>query len=1113
MRTLRIAGPVLVLAGVSFYTYAAEPAASALPAYRFDMGSESSPVADGYVRVAPGTHYAADRKYGWESREQTAFDVPRPPENPAWKQPANQDVPNDYVIYKEHNDVTRDGVASRSDLEFRVDLPNGIYRVALTLGRLDKPICSLEVLLNGDKVATDFDCKHWQARRRPDLQYGFPRNLRRTVTVKDGVLRVRVHGNDSAFRKRFDLAYDKPPPGSYLLGTYFGGVYRPGQTLGLEGFVSKKKPPRSDVSKWGALPLRSLQVWAWEDIGGPFTENTLCSLEIYPYVERPLEWKDGQLVATSANDALRQGAKLFNSGRWQEAEKAFDAASDLYGRALGYLWLAGRPQYEEELRLLPKALELLNRLAPSRAKDYVFLEDLNGARRMQKALHRFVHRSAELRPYVELIMVTGEVASMQPDDPLYYKSRIYAGRAMYMIIPHRHTYAAGVGRQYIEEVERAGFRDNRFVRWFLHDEWSPGPPEWTFPDYSAKKKGAPRWAAEIYEAYNRELDLGEWWIRNRQAKDGSLGGGWGDDVEILRSLGAFACICHDTSPFLLQGVRNVADGVWNSGSIDRRAGYFAEVDDTEHSGEWTADTLPTMIQLDFGNPVYIERAMKTGKLMRDVWMDYTVKGQRLMRSNYLGATGVGKDGTTNDSRINFRPASPARAVLWYNNLPPLQKIFLEWADAWWAASMSTDRGKPKGIVPQEIGFPSGQIGGERSPSWYEAEQLPGTMNSDWEGMGYLFYLVDLFVTAYEITGDTKYLEPLRLQAEFVQKHLPASVRDSVYVKQGQIHPSLYANLTPGSDAWIATKLATWPAQWEVLQRKLFGAASSGDSDAPRLEKAAEMAVEENEGIRRRWPHVTTECMATDRMYFHGLKNATRMMTGYIDVGQGPLVSYRGLGRDFAAVLLQADAANLRVVLYNLDQKPKDAGLVPWIFKQGDEFELTLGPDDDNDGRPDRVAEKRKFRLESTGQDLPFQIGGRSQLAVEIRRVSQGGKTPLMADLALTAADIQFRGDFAKVDVTVHNIGAAAARHVTVVLLDEQQKEVGRQLIPNVPAAMDLDPQVVRIGLPMELAKAVNRKFTAVVDPDNRLREITKANNRATAACPAKLPPRAIHSSP
>ena len=374
--------------------------------------------------------------------------------------------------------------------------------------------------------------------------------------------------------------------------------------------------------------------------------------------------------------------------------------------------------------------------------------------------------------YVELIMVTGEVGSMQPDDPLYYKSRLYAGRSMYMIIPHRHTYAAGVGRQYIEEVERAGFRDNRYVRWFLHDEWSPRPPDWIFPDYSAKKKSAPRWAAEIYEAYNREIDLGEWWIRNRQFPNGALGGGWGDDVEILRSLGAFACICPDTSPYLLQGVRNVADGVWKSGSIDTRAGYFAEVDDTEHSGEWTADTLPTMIQLDYGNPVYIERAMKTGKLMRDLWMDYTTSGHRLMRSNFLGATGVG-DTADNDSRINFAPPrQPARALV--QQLPPLQKIFVEWADAWWTASMSSERGKPRN-----------HPAGDRLPAARSAQQPPSCTKPNICPVPTAAIGRESPATSFIswTCSSTPTRSPRRqvsraaaLQAEFVEQHLPAKVR-------------------------------------------------------------------------------------------------------------------------------------------------------------------------------------------------------------------------------------------------------------------------------------------------------------------------------------------------
>jgi hypothetical protein len=187
--------------------------------------------------------------------------------------------------------------------------------------------------------------------------------------------------------------------------------------------------------------------------------------------------------------------------------------------------------------------------------------------------------------------------------------------------------------------------------------------------------------------------------------------------------------------------------------------------------------------------------------------------------------------------------------------------------------------------------------------------------------------------------------------------------------------------------------------------------------------------------------------------------------------------------------------------------------VPWTLRQGDEFELLLGPDDDNNGRRDRVTERRKFRLASTGQEVPFRIAGRSQVVVEIRRLSPGSRRALLADAAVTAEDVQFRPEFERIDVAVHNIGAAAARRVTVALLNEDGKELGRQTIPHLPAALDLNPQVVRVGFPVNFAGAARRKFTAVVDPDHHLSEITTVNNRATAVCPDKLAPRKIHSNP
>src|SRR5262245_61821461 len=127
MRSFPFVCVTLLLTEAALCCRAAEPTGGSQLTYRFDMGSEPSPVAPGRLRITPDTYHSPERHYGWESRDQTAFDVPRPAVNPAWKQPAGQVIPEEFIVYKEHTDVTRDGVSSRKDLQFRVDLPNGDY--------------------------------------------------------------------------------------------------------------------------------------------------------------------------------------------------------------------------------------------------------------------------------------------------------------------------------------------------------------------------------------------------------------------------------------------------------------------------------------------------------------------------------------------------------------------------------------------------------------------------------------------------------------------------------------------------------------------------------------------------------------------------------------------------------------------------------------------------------------------------------------------------------------------------------------------------------------------------------------------------------------------------
>ncbi len=125
--------------------------------------------------------------------------------------------------------------------------------------------------------------------------------------------------------------------------------------------------------------------------------------------------------------------------------------------------------------------------------------------------------------------------------------------------------------------------------------------------------------------------------------------------------------------------------------------------------------------------------------------------------DFLGSMSIGNEKQANDSYINLRAAFPAISVYRYNRNPVIGKLLVEWADAWRNDAMRTDRKKPLGVFPAEVGFPGGELGGVNSPNWYTAAHPPGTVNYDWRPGRYYGYLVDLMLLAHEITGEDKYL--------------------------------------------------------------------------------------------------------------------------------------------------------------------------------------------------------------------------------------------------------------------------------------------------------------------------------------------------------------------
>ena len=110
---------------------------------RFDMQAETAPVEDGYQIVAPKTMYV-DGKYGWDTEWN-----PRDPLNKTnWRI-----SPREAFLGPEGiSPLVIDGVFGKEDAAFRLDLPNGKYRITNIFQTPEEATHEVNMLANGKHI-------------------------------------------------------------------------------------------------------------------------------------------------------------------------------------------------------------------------------------------------------------------------------------------------------------------------------------------------------------------------------------------------------------------------------------------------------------------------------------------------------------------------------------------------------------------------------------------------------------------------------------------------------------------------------------------------------------------------------------------------------------------------------------------------------------------------------------------------------------------------------------------------------------------------------------------------------------------------------------------------
>ncbi len=283
----------------------------------------------------------------------------------------------------------------------------------------------------------------------------------------------------------------------------------------------------------------------------------------------------------------------------------------------------------------------------------------------------------------------------------------------------------------------------------------PGPPD------------APDWAVWERLALQNRQDIITWWLDNRQQGDGQLAGHINDDGEFSDNWPSQYLITADQR--IKEGLRLLADVAWR---MSGGKGYTVGSRDVEHAAEDQSCTQPQMTIVDYGSPKALERMMIMSHYL-DFWTAINEVGRRQFKSYMFTADHIW-DEPPNDVDHAYCPLSMVGAghLCWYARSPKLFKLFM--ADSWAAACMSTDKGKPKGMIPGEIKFSNSEI----LPYFPYTRDNPILENRNSLYMGGAGqYIVRYFLRgAYQLTGDYKVTPPTRRSSSAPRQRVPCSTR-------------------------------------------------------------------------------------------------------------------------------------------------------------------------------------------------------------------------------------------------------------------------------------------------------------------------------------------------
>jgi len=850
-----------------------------------------------------------------------------------------------------------------------------------------------------------------------------------------------------------------------------------------------------------ALPYSNKKSYLQFEIEANNQPTALAGIRIFPKDIGPLILQDGLLTLGREMESPNAEfiVELLNKGAVKEVHRLIDAIpEDAYGfeKAVLLTALAGRLETEHPRPLLEWAKKLFEdssdetSITSASLHKHIIDQYLQADNYYKMAGWDWARKLTDesIFPRMDLAARIMENGTRLNGHPLQYRFSWELGKISFMAWVEEHadfTYNTAMEQfQYLKQY----YPDFRLLKVYLGENVIT-----TNESLEIVDTGAPDWAVKTAEALKQINELIRYWVEYRQAPNGEFGGKYDDDVEMLRWW--FISRLASDNQITLKGMHRLVDGIWESGWITN--GFSTKLRDVEHSAEPISDTQPMMVGLDFGNPKYIERCMESIKGIRDIWTGINDHGHRHFKSSWYSYKEIDNTPPKDcDVPMNTRTVRALRWLAWYNYHPFAIQFMKEWGDAWLEDCQRMDNGKPYGVVPSAIRYYDDRIGGH-ADNWHH----PGMFWSYYDFRGGIRIMQQMLAT-YTLTGEKKYLEPIEVALEMVNKFRNQDTENSEI----------------GSEAWVAEILrnsegfGSVTEQWRIItgdktyDNVLMTTGSdylkyriSGDKE--HIVRGSQRIID---GIISGKELVTTEGYYTDRIRIGNIHNAVAGASSHLesvylgsalDQGFHPFyhISWSGFSDDFASLVIDSDQQQLKLLVYNFREDTQEGKLNFWHLLPG-KYSFHQGNDMNEDDSIDELEVDMEFEINQRFGSVEISIPPKQLQVINISQEKSYPQTTILCDLAINADEIvnnSLENGPVKISLPVHNIGNTGAKNIKLGIYDGGVL-IKDYIIEKLDAPLSLESATVMLEI--EISGIQNNGFAIKLDPDGHIDEITLNNN-------------------